>query len=339
MKTFRLLTVIAALALALGAFTDDAVAQSRDRDREEPCECHERDGVRSCTCFGGDFDFFPTIGQFANRARLGISVSTSQSLDDDAFGVVIDEVEEDSPADEAGLRVGDIIVSVEGMSLTEPIEDDLEEDLDPDESLPAQRLLAIARDFEEGEAVEVRYLRDGQERVVDIEPENRFDFDFSFAEEWDSEEFAAMMDRVRELGDRVGSGVYWTPPDAPVWTTPDVSFFRDSNSHRCPGAGSGAVYLGMSGATRGCVSGVEFRELNPRLGEYFGTETGILVIDVADDASLGLMPGDVVLSIDGREVDDIDRLRRILGSYGDDEDVSFEVMRKGAETSVRGSIN
>ena len=48
----------------------------------------------------------------------------------------------------------------------------------------------------------------------------------------------------------------------------------------CPGS------MGSWGSdTRGCAAGVEFRQLNPRLGEYFGAESGIFVIDVDDDSA------------------------------------------------------
>lgn len=354
MKTLRLLTISAALALALGTFAEATAAQSRDRDRDrdDSCECHEQAGVRTCNCFDGDFALFPGFEQLTNRARLGISVSTAQSTEDDAIGVVIDEVQEDSPAEEAGLRAGDIIISLEGMVLTEPIEADLEDDLDPDESLPAQRLLALARNFEEGNPVEVRYLRDGAEAVADIEPENLGFSALSFGGAFDSERFEELMDRAlsfrtgpegefRFRDGPEGNIRFFTPdsPDAPGSPPRGFSFFMDSESNRCPGTSSGGVFMRNSGETQGCVVGVEFRELNPRLGEYFGTDTGILVIDIDEDSSLGLMPGDVILSIDGREVEELSRLRRILGSYGDDEEVTFTVMRKSSETTVRGSIN
>lgn len=337
-KTFRLLTVCGALAIALGTFAEDTAAQQRDRDRDrdEACECQERDGVRSCTCFDGDFPLFAGLGQFTNRARLGISVSTAQSTEDDRLGVVIDEVQEDSPAEAAGLRIGDIIISIEGFLLTEAIESDLEGDLDPDESLPAQRLLALARSFEEGEPVEVRYLRDGTERVADIEPAHLGFAEFDFGGAFDSEEFEALMENALSLREGAERNFFRWAPEAPG---SGFRVFMNDDSNHCPGDSGRGLYMELAGAGRGCVAGAEFRELNPRLGEYFGTDTGLLVIDVDDESPLGLMPGDVVLTIDGREVDDLDRLRRILGSYNHGEEITFEVMRKGSETSVRGSVN
>jgi S1-C subfamily serine protease len=89
---------------------------------------------------------------------------------------------------------------------------------------------------------------------------------------------------------------------------------------------------------RSSAFGLELTELNPGLGEYFSTETGLLVLDVDEDSTLGVNPGDVILAIDGREVEDQGDFRRILRSYDEDETVTITVMRKGREIQVEGTI-
>jgi hypothetical protein len=84
--------------------------------------------------------------------------------------------------------------------------------------------------------------------------------------------------------------------------------------------------------------GIELTEMNSGLAEYFSAEEGLLVLDVDEDSALGLLPGDVVLSIDGREVKDQMDFGRILRSYEDDETVTFTVIRKGQELQVEGTI-
>jgi S1-C subfamily serine protease len=75
-----------------------------------------------------------------------------------------------SPADEAGPEEGDVITVFEGQVLTVPLPDsDVERDLDLDRSLPAQRLLALAGDLEEGQTVEIRFLKDGANDAVTVE--------------------------------------------------------------------------------------------------------------------------------------------------------------------------
>jgi S1-C subfamily serine protease len=78
--------------------------------------------------------------------------------------------------------------------------------------------------------------------------------------------------------------------------------------------------------------------LNPKLADYFGTSEGVLVADVTDDSTLGLQPGDIILAVGDREVKDADHVRRILRSYGPDEDITFRIMRQKKEMSVRGSL-
>lgn len=84
--------------------------------------------------------------------------------------------------------------------------------------------------------------------------------------------------------------------------------------------------------------GLEVTEMNPGLAEYFTADEGLLVLEVPEESPLGLAPGDVILAIDGRGVTSQKDVRRILGSYEEDEAVSFTVIRKGAETTVKGRV-
>jgi hypothetical protein len=102
------------------------------------------------------------------------------------------------------------------------------------------------------------------------------------------------------------------------------------------GGGEAPFYFGVPGTAAGY--GLSLTQMNPGLAEYFSSETGLLVLDVEEDSMLGLLPGDVILAIDGRAVEDRADIRRILGSYDDEETVSFTVVRKGREIRVEGTI-
>jgi serine protease Do len=84
--------------------------------------------------------------------------------------------------------------------------------------------------------------------------------------------------------------------------------------------------------------GVQLIELNEGLGDYFGTSEGVLVVEVDEDSTLGLRPGDVILSVGEREVATPDRVLRLLGTYEDDEEITFRIRRNGAEMSVMGRL-
>ena len=89
---------------------------------------------------------------------------------------------------------------------------------------------------------------------------------------------------------------------------------------------------------RSRVHGLDLRELNAGLAEYFSTDRGVLVLDVEEDSRLGLRAGDVILSIGDRPVEGTRDVYRILGSYEKEEAVSFSVMRQGQEMRVEGYI-
>jgi hypothetical protein len=93
---------------------------------------------------------------------------------------------------------------------------------------------------------------------------------------------------------------------------------------------------GFNAFTVDCVDGARLVELNPELGEYFGTTTGVLVSDVEDGSTLQLRPGDVILSIGGRAVATPEQAQRIIASYGDDETVPMRVRRRNQEIDVTG---
>jgi len=71
-------------------------------------------------------------------------------LDVDA-GAIVQALSESSPAARAGIRQGDVIVSLEG----EPIE-------------TVEDLYAALRDFKPGQSVTVTVVRDGKRRDVDV---------------------------------------------------------------------------------------------------------------------------------------------------------------------------
>jgi len=79
---------------------------------------------------------------------------------------------------------------------------------------------------------------------------------------------------------------------------------------------------------------MELVNLNPDLGEYFGTKDGILVIKAPADSSLPLRGGDVILDIGGRRPTSAAHAMRILRSYEPGETVALDVMRRQHRMTV-----
>lgn len=86
------------------------------------------------------------------------------------------------------------------------------------------------------------------------------------------------------------------------------------------------------------LGGVELRDLSPELGEYFGTSKGVLVLSSPADSTLPLRAGDVIQSIDGREVQSASHAHRIMASYESGETVRFEVMRKERRQTLEWKV-
>lgn len=232
------------------------------------------------------------------RAHLGIEIRPDQP-DDETSGVRVLGVRRGSPADAAGLREGDVVVSLDGRSLLEPLPDpEREDDLDAQRSAPVQRLMTLLGDREPGDTVEIVYLRDGQRASATVELGPRSDVRPFLRGGGDAD--ARRMERFRV-------------PERP----PRPGLRMD----RRPGP-----------------LGVRVVTLGPELGEYFGADEGALVVETVEDSPLGLRPGDVVLSVGDRSVEDANDLRRILRSYERGEDVELAIRREGSRRTLTGTL-
>jgi hypothetical protein len=247
------------------------------------------------------------------HARIGIGMSADER---DERGVVVSSVQEDSPAEEAGLQVGDVIVAVDGHSLLEPLDATRERRFDEDDSLPVQRLMALAREWEEGDEVEIRYERNGTVETVIVEPE-----EMGFDMEPLRLRMGEIGERMREIAPRIERELMVRPER-----------FGEVPEIRIRGGDGAFAWYG------GGAWGLELRELDPELGRYFGTDEGVLVLRASENTELGLEAGDVILSIDGRDVETPRDFRRILRSYDDGESLTFHVMRDGARTTVEYEV-
>jgi serine protease Do len=105
------------------------------------------------------FVFNATAGP-PRSASLGIMVEKltfddRRELNAD-FGALVSDVSEDSPADRAGIKAGDVIVKVGGEKVTEP-----------------EDVTKILSEREEGGKVEIVLLRKGVKQTVRAEPAER----------------------------------------------------------------------------------------------------------------------------------------------------------------------
>ncbi len=162
---------------------------------------------------------------------------------------------------------------------------------------PGRRLIELVRAIEPGDSVQVEYRRGAEMRKATL---------VAAAAEW--------------------AGV------------PPMEGGQGMARAELPGGPGGLPFLGPGSGIAFCFGDawcdMELVNLNPDLGEYFGTKDGILVIKAPTDSSLPLKSGDVILSIGGRRPTSSAHAMRILGSYEPGETVPLEVMRKQRRTTI-----
>lgn len=272
---------------------------------------------------GSAFSWFVSL---SDGPKLGVWLGRTE---DGEGTLLVDRVRAGGPAEEAGIEAGDVIVSIDGHDLGEPLEDEAERFFARQGSLPEHRLRALVSEVPEGESVEVTVDRDGEILTFTVVPERQGLHRTIFA----TPTLDTVNLRLREMRDAIRSRYE------------DVEVLRPSREGR-----SGLTIVRTPRVEPGDDwrfdlsyvvgdHGLDLVELNPGLGAYFGTTEGVLVADARDDSPLALLPGDVVVEVEGRKVDDAGELRRILRSYAEDEEIQFRIWRDGAETTVVGTIN
>jgi len=93
----------------------------------------------------------------------------------------------------------------------------------------------------------------------------------------------------------------------------------------------------LLGPERGFRS-LELVPLTPKLGRYFGTDRGLLVVRAGDAGGLPLEEGDVLRSIDGRVPENPGHAFRILRSYQPGETLKLSVLRDRKQLELEATL-
>ncbi len=241
------------------------------------------------------------------RARLGIKVNL-QRRETDSIGAYVDAVTPGGPAASAGIRAGDVITRVDGKSV---LAGGSAEDPDRRQSLPGLRLIELAARLEPGDTVELDYRRGTDRRTAKVVTEEEPDVVFEGGP--GVRPFSMRFFRPGEPGEvRLPAGDFIERFDPPLAYR---EFFSGSPLGR-----------------------LELAPMNPELGQYFGTDEGVLVISSPKDAGLGLKGGDVILSVDGRKPAGPSHLLRILRSYERGETFKLDILRNRKREMVSARL-
>ena len=293
MKTLRIVLPVAAILLLAG----QVAAQSAEEERKSEMEAREAEftqdmreaeeqlaeaAQRVAELSEERLGALSEVRKFkfdiSNKPRLGVNISTDDEQSP-VEGVGILSVTPGSAAHDAGMRAGDIITAVNGESLTAESSKDAN-----------MRLLDFMVGVEEGDQLDIEYLRDGRVGTVQVEP--RVVPMNAYAWSYDG-----------------GNFVMPNMPDIQV--SPEaIEKFRFS-----------------FGGWRGGWGDMEVVELTADLGRYFGTDSGLLVISAPASNAFQLQEGDVIKNIDNREPSSVNHCMRILSSYQPGEKLVLNILR------------
>jgi len=180
LMTFLIVAVMAGPMVAKAqteAAEADKVAAEQDRKmaeaemKLEEAQRQLEEAAREMAELGiqadSDIEVFRQIRRGGSKAMLGINIGVSDG--GSGTGVMVEGVTPGGPADQAGLKAGDVITKVGDTSLT------------AESSRSSNRkLLGLMRDVEPGEDIKVVYQRDGksQESTVRTKAANAMAFGF-----------------------------------------------------------------------------------------------------------------------------------------------------------------
>jgi hypothetical protein len=233
-----------------------------------------------------------------DRPVIGVVLSG-----DEGAGVRLAAVTPKSPAADAGLRSGDRLLRIRGSDIGGK---------DSDARLATAR--AAIGHLEKGERVELTIERDGKRRDVTVA--------------------AASLPGVVWWRGETPQGLevmrYLQQPSLPENFPMELGQLAPLAG--CGANGDGCVLQPMAEAYR--WRGLRLAALEAKLGRYFGSDRGVLVLTTPNETLPALEPGDVLLRIDGEPVDLPQEVMREMRAKAPGEQIAIEFLRDRKRRTV-----
>jgi serine protease Do len=247
---------------------------------------------------------------YAGGSHIGVSIKDVEENDAKTAkltqpgGVLIEEVETDSPASRAGLKKGDVVVEFDGERVRS-----------------ARQFTRLVRETPAGRKATTSVIRDGQRLNVTIEPSESN----AFGRLGDLDAARVLRDFGRDFRFDVPTPPVPPRPARPVPPVPPVP----------PSIPDFETFVWRTGNTLGMTVG----DLSEQLAGYFGVKDGVLVTSVADDsaaAKAGIKAGDVVTTFNGDAVSQPSDLRRRVQRLQDGDEFTVGVVRDKKSLTLKG---
>ena len=309
--TERRLWILPLIALAITALPMAGVAQQTEAqsdaalaETEQQLEQARRElesARREMEAAAREISRLSTAGHQMHFIRgPGGSARIGANIQDAETGALVIGVTPGGPAEEAGVLSGDIILGVNGVATVGAAGD------------PTETVRATLAEIDPGAMVPIELSRAGE--VLSVVVETR------------EPEFIARWLGNLPSGDNFDFD----------FVMPDFSGLSGlADPERIA---SHVRYFDMSNLFASRWHDMELVTLSAGLGDYFGTDAGLLVVRAPETDDLDLSDGDVILTISGRTPRSPEHAMRILSSFVPGESLELEIMRQQRRRTIDYTI-
>lgn len=238
----------------------------------------------------GDDDTDGYLGVYLQDLSPGLAKALQLG---DEPGVLIQGVVEDSPAEEAGLEDGDVILAFAGETVADQM-----------------ALTKAVRKADPGQKVDILVLRKGKQKTIEVELGEAEDLVWHMKLD-DLDDLHLDLKGFNNLKHKFKT---WTTEDGD-----DVFVIGEGDFHHNSNRGHLGIHIESLGEQLGEYFGADEGE-------------GVLVSHVVEDgaaAAAGLRAGDVILKLGDKDIADTNDLHKALAKTEPEDKVELTVLRKG----------